>query len=41
MKSSGAVPVAMHGDDVAIRTFANRVERLCGVRLVDHLKASL
>jgi len=34
----GTVPVAMHGDPLAIRTFARRVERLCGVRLVDHLK---
>jgi hypothetical protein len=37
----GAVPVAMHGDEVAIRTFAARIERLCGVRLVDHMKATL
>jgi rubrerythrin len=37
----GAVPVAMHGDEVAIRTFADRIERLCGVRLVDHLKTQL
>jgi len=37
----GAVPVAFPGDPVAIRTFAKRIERLCGVRLVDHLKASL
>lgn len=36
-----AVPVAFPGDAVAIRTFAGRIERLCGVRLVDHLKASL
>jgi hypothetical protein len=35
------VPVAMHGDEVAIRTFADRIERLCGVRLVDHLKSDL
>lgn len=35
------IPVAMHGDEVAIRTFAGRIERLCGVRLVDHLKGSL
>ena len=35
------VPVAMHGDAVAIRTFAARIERLCGVRLVDHLKDNL
>jgi hypothetical protein len=31
----------MHGDEVAIRTFAGRIERLCGVRLVDHLKSQL
>ena len=37
----GDVPVAMHGDDIAIRTFAQRIERLCGERLVDHLKADL
>jgi hypothetical protein len=37
----GTVPVAMEGDDVAIRTFAGRIERLCGVRLIDHLKAEL
>lgn len=37
----GAVPVAVHGDPLAIRTFARRIERLCGVRLVDHLKTSL
>jgi hypothetical protein len=37
----GEVPVAMHGDPLAIRTFARRVERLCGVRLVDHLKKDL
>ena len=35
------VPVALHGDAVAIRTFAGRIERLCGVRLVDHLKEGL
>ena len=35
------VPVAMHGDAVAIRTFAGRIERLCGVRFVDYLKESL
>ena len=35
------VPVSMPGDDVAIRTFARRIERLCGVRLVDHLKETL
>jgi len=37
----GAVPVALPGDPLAIRTFARRIERLCGVRLVDHLKAGL
>ena len=37
----GVVPVAMPGDDIAIRTFAQRIERLCGERLVDHLKESL
>jgi hypothetical protein len=34
----GAVPVALPGDPIAIRTFAKRVERLCGVRVVDYLK---
>lgn len=37
----GEVPVAMPGDPIAIRTFAERVERLCGRRLVDHLKTTL
>ncbi|MGH7619816.1 MAG: hypothetical protein ACREPM_21595 [Gemmatimonadaceae bacterium] len=37
----GDVPVAMEGDDVAIRTFATRIERLCGIRIVDHLKTTL
>ena len=37
----GDVPVAMPGDPLAIRTFARRIERLCGTRLVDHLKARL
>ena len=37
----GEVPVAMPGDEVAIRTFAGRVERLCGVRLVDHIASKL
>ena len=37
----GDVPVAMSGDDVAIRTFATRIERLCGMRIVDHLKLEL
>lgn len=35
------IPVSMPGDDVAIRTFAKRIERLCGMRLVDHLKETL
>lgn len=37
----GSVPVALHGDALAIRSFARRIERLCGVRLIDHMKASL
>ncbi len=37
----GEVPVALPGDAVAIRTFADRIERLCGRRLVDHLKTTL
>jgi rubrerythrin len=37
----GVVPVAQPGDPVAIRSFAKRIERLCGVRLVDHLKEGL
>jgi hypothetical protein len=36
-----AVPVAQPGDPVAIRSFARRIERLCGVRLIDHLKEGL
>jgi hypothetical protein len=36
----GEVPVAMPGDAVAIRTFAERIERLCGRRLVDHIKTT-
>jgi hypothetical protein len=35
------VPVAMPGDPLAIRTFARRIERLCGVRFVDHLKEAV
>jgi hypothetical protein len=34
----GTVPIAQAGDAVAIQTFAKRIERLCGVRLVDHIK---
>lgn len=37
----GAVPVAQPGDPIAIQTFARRIERLCGVRLVDHMKKGL
>lgn len=37
----GAVPIALPGDPLAIQTFAKRIERLCRVRLVDHLKESL
>jgi len=37
----GEVPVALAGDAIAIRTFAERIERLCGRRLVDHLKTTL
>lgn len=40
-KAIGEVPVAMPGDPLAIRTFATRIERLCGVRLVDHIKEAL
>jgi hypothetical protein len=34
----GTVPIAQPGDAVAIQTFAKRIERLCGIRLVDHIK---
>jgi len=37
----GQVPTAMQGDEVAIGTFAKRIERLCGMRIVDHLKTEL
>ena len=37
----GEVPVALPGDEVAIRTFAKRIERLCGTRLVDHIASKL
>jgi hypothetical protein len=37
----GDVPVAMPGDETAIQTFAKRIERLCGIRMVDHLKTKL
>ena len=35
------VPVAFPGDPLAIRSFAKRIERLCGVRLIDHIKNGL
>ena len=37
----GEVPVAEAGDAEAIRSFARRIERLCGVRLIDHLRDTL
>jgi hypothetical protein len=37
----GAVPVAQPGDPIAIQTFARRIERLCGTRLVDHIKQTI
>jgi rubrerythrin len=37
----GTVPVAQPGDPIAIQTFARRIERLCGKRLVDHIKNGL
>ena len=37
----GKVPVAQPGDPIAIQTFARRIERLCGIRLVDHIKSGL
>jgi hypothetical protein len=40
-RAIGDVPVAMRGDPLAIRTFARRIERLCGARLVDHLKEAI
>jgi hypothetical protein len=40
-RAVGDVPVAMPGDPIAISTFARRIERLCGTRLVDHLKEEL
>ena len=40
-RAVGEVPVAIPGDPLAIRTFARRIERLCGVRLVDHLKEAI
>jgi hypothetical protein len=40
-RAVGDVPVALPGDPLAIRTFARRIERLCGVRFVDHLKEAI
>lgn len=40
-RAVGDVPVALPGDPLAIRTFARRIERLCGVRFVDHLKEAV
>ena len=40
-RAVSAVPVALPGDEVAIRSFAKRIERLCGVRVVDYLKSTL
>ena len=40
-RAVGDVPVAMPGDPLAIRSFARRIERLCGIRLTDHLKETL
>jgi hypothetical protein len=40
-RAIGDVPVALPGDPLAIRTFARRIERLCRVRLVDHLKEAI
>jgi len=40
-RAVGEVPVAIPGDPLAIRTFARRIERLCGVRLVDYLKEAI
>jgi hypothetical protein len=37
----GTVPVAQPGDPIAIQSFARRIERLCGTRLVDHMKRRL
>jgi hypothetical protein len=40
-RAIGDVPVALPGDPLAIRTFARRIERLCGIRYVDHLKEAI
>jgi hypothetical protein len=40
-RAVGDVPVAMPGDPLAIRSFARRIDRLCGIRLMDHLKEGL
>jgi hypothetical protein len=40
-RAVGALPVAEPGDPAALRGLVRRVERLCGTRLVDHLKRRL
>lgn len=40
-RAIGDVPIALPGDPLAIRTFARRIERLCGIRFVDHLKEAI
>ena len=40
-RAIGEVPVALPGDPLAIRTFARRSDRLCGIRYVDHLKEAM
>jgi hypothetical protein len=40
-RAVGDVPVAIPGDPLAIRTFARRIERLCAIRFVDHLKEAI
>ena len=40
-EAAGRVPTMRDEDGRAVRSFARRIERLCGVRLVDHLKRSL
>ena len=40
-RAIGTVPVAQPGDPIAIQTFARRIERLCGKRLVDHIKKGM
>lgn len=40
-RAVGDVPVALPGDPIAIRTFLKRIDRLTGVRLIDHLKEAV